>query len=325
MQPQSRDTASAARTCLLLLAVGALIGLIVCAVVALGVIDVLPEGDEPPPDQRGTVTTSTPLLLTVLDVGQGASVVVITPDGRTLVADSGRSAGRAEDYIIPYLRDHGVERIDYLVVTNPDQDHIAGMPTILEQMPVGTWVDPVVPTTNQTYARSLDLVDELGIDVLQARNGGTLDLGPDVTARILAPEDPLLMDGSEPSHNDNSVVIQITHGDLKFLITGDIEADAEAALVERDEDDALQSDVLIVPHHGSRTSSTAEFLDAVSPSVAIIPVGFENQYGHPHDEVVQRLRFRSTRIYRTDLDGAIEVRSDGDQYQVTVLGTGEDR
>lgn len=322
---QNRDTASAARSCLFLLAVGAIISLIICAVVALGLIDVLPEGDAPPPDQRGTVTTTTPLLLTVLEVGQGASVVVITPDGRTLVADAGRSQTRAEEYIIPYLREHGVERIDYLVATNPDQDHIGGMPRILELMPIGTWVDPVVPTTNQTYARSLELVDELGIDVLSARNGGTLDLGPDVTARVLWPEEPLLMDGSEASHNDNSIVIQITHGDVTFLITGDIEENAEAALIERDEDETLQSDVLVVPHHGSRTSSSAEFLDAVSPSVAIIPVGFENQYGHPHDEVVQRLRFRSARIYRTDLDGAIEVRSDGDQYQITVLGTEDGR
>jgi competence protein ComEC len=321
MENQSRDTASAARTCLFLLAIFAVIGLIVCVVVALGLIDVLPEPDEPPADQRGTVTTSDSLLFSVLDVGQGACVVVITPDGRTLVADSGRSSTRTEEYIVPYLRDHGVERIDYLVATNPDQDHIGGMPRLLELIDVGTWVDPVVPTTNQTYARSLELVDEQGIDVLMARAGGTLDLGPDVSARILWPVDPLIMDGSEPSHNDNSVVIQITHGDVKFIIPGDIEAEAEEALVARDQDESLQSDVLVTAHHGSRTSSTAEFLDAVSPSVAIIPVGFENQYGHPHDEVIQRLRFRSIRTYRTDLDGTIEVRSDGDQYQVTALGT----
>jgi competence protein ComEC len=320
---QSRDTASAARSCLFLLAIGAAIALIACVFVALGLLDVLPDRDGPPPDQRGTVTTSDPLIFSVLDVGQGACVVVITPDGRTLVADVGRSLARVEEQIIPYLRDHGVERIDYLVATNPDQDHIGGMERMLELMPVGTWVDPVVPSTNQAYGRSLEMVAEQGIDVLRARAGETLDLGPDVEARILWPREPLLMDGGEPSRNDNSVVIQITHGDVKFIIPGDIEAEAEALLAESDEGDALQSDVLVTAHHGSRTSSTADFLDVVSPSVAVIPVGRDNQYGHPHDEVIQRLRFRSVRIYRTDTDGTVEIRSDGDQYQVTVLGTEE--
>jgi beta-lactamase superfamily II metal-dependent hydrolase len=322
---QSQDNASAARTCLILTAVALALVLIVCVVVALGFIVDLGDDDEgPPADQRGTVvadSTEPPLLFSVIDVGQGACVVVVTPDGRTLVADVGRSQERVRRVVIPYLRAQGVERIDYLVATNPDQDHIGGMPAILEEMEVGAWVDPVVETTNQTYAESLEMVASLGIEPIRARRGGTLDLGPTVTAEILWPVNPLMMDGSQESRNDNSIVIRITHGDIAFLITGDIESKAETALVEADDDDLLRADVMVVPHHGSNTSSTADFLDAISPTVAIIPVGLDNQYDHPRDEVLQRLRFRSIRIYRTDLDGTVEVRSDGEAYQVQPLGT----
>jgi competence protein ComEC len=129
------------------------------------------------------------------------------------------------------------------------------------------------------------------------------------------------MDGSEVSRNDNSVVIHVQYGDVSFLIPGDIEDDAEELLVEQDDDEGLRSTIYVTPHHGSRTSSTAEFLDAVSPEVALIPVGLDNQYGHPHDEVVQRLRFRGIEIYRTDLDGTIEVTTDGRGYSVETLGT----
>ena len=322
---QSQDNASAARTCLILSAVAMVLVLIVCVVVALGfVVDLGNDDDGPPPDQRGTVVADDadpPLLFTVIDIGQGACVVVISPDGRTLVADAGRSQARVRERVIPYLRDHGVERIDYLVTTNPDQDHIGGMPALLQAFEVGAWVDPVVSTTNQTYAESLEMVDSLGIEPIRARRGGMLDLGPSVTAEILWPVDPLMMDGSQESRNDNSIVIRITHGGVAFLITGDIEDDGEEALVEADDDDLLRADVMVVPHHGSNTSSTADFLDAISPTVAIIPVGLDNQYDHPRDEVIQRLRFRSIRIYRTDLDGTVEVRSDGEAYQVEVFGT----
>ena len=321
---QSQDNASAARTCLILTAIGAAFALVACVVVGLGFFIDFDTGDPRPEDQRGTVvpeSTEPPLLFSVIDVGQGACVVVVTPDGRTLVADVGRSQERVRRVVIPYLREQGVERIDYLVATNPDQDHIGGMPAILEEMEVGAWVDPVVATTNQTYAESLELVDSLGIEAIRARRGMTLDMGPEIMAEILWPVDPLMLDGTTESRNDNSIVIRITYGDVSFLISGDVEEPAEQALVDADDDEQLRADVMTVPHHGSRTSSTAGFLDAISPTVAIIPVGLDNQYGHPHDEAVQRLRFRSIRVYRTDLDGTVEVRSNGDEYQVQVVGT----
>jgi competence protein ComEC len=326
---QSRDNASAARSCLFLAGIGAAIALIVCVVLVLTVapIDLLPREPTRPPDQRGTVVVSDAgagaLTFAVMDVGQGMCIVVISPDGRTMVVDAGRSQQRIERTLLPYLRDNGVTTIDYLVLSHPDQDHVGGMPKILEEIPVGIWVDPVIETTNQTYGRSLELVLEKGITPMRARRGETLDLGPSVSAEILWPVDPLLMSGSQVNSNENSVVIQITYGNIRFLITGDLESRGETALIALETNEDLRSDVLVVGHHGSRTSSTAEFLDTVSPNVALIPVGLDNQYGHPHDEVVQRLRFRAIQIYRTDLDGTIEIISDGESYQVTRLGVAQ--
>lgn len=317
-----RDNASAARSCLFILVIGAALVLIACVITLLGVapVDILPEPTPRAEDQRGTVTSGESLTMAVLDVGQGAAVLIITPDGRTLLADSGRSGSRVEEAILPYLDERNIDRIDYLVATNPDQDHIGGMPTLLESIEVGAWVDPVVPSTNQAYARSLEMVEQIGVTPIEARRGDEIDLGERVTVDILWPADPLLMDGSEVSRNDNSIVLRITYGDVSFLIPGDIEENAEQALVEMETNEELKSDVLVIPHHGSRTSSTADFLDVVDPEVAIIPVGVDNQYGHPHDEVIQRLTFRDIDIYRTDIDGTVEVTTDGDNYRIERLG-----
>ena len=322
MSMESRDNASAARTCLIVLSIVALLIVVALSLFVLRVapVDVLPDKATPPPDRQGAVASERPLTFTVMDVGQGLSVVVVTPDGRALVADGGRSRERMQQRVIPYLRGLGVERIDYVVVTNPDQDHIAGLEQLLNVMPVGTWVDPVVPTTNQAYARELELVQAKGITPLKARRGGTLDLGPDVRVDILWPVEPLMLDGSAPSSNNNSVVLKLTYRNVSFIISGDVEAPAEQRLVELGAGGQLRADVLVVAHHGSKTSSSAAWLDAVQPSAALIGVGLNNQYGHPHNEVLQRLRFRGIDVYRTDLDGTIEVTSDGNNYQVRRLG-----
>lgn len=319
----SRDNVSAARTCLAVLAIGAVFMLIACGVLLLGLapLDILDEPATQPPDRSGTVAAGAQLTVAVLDVGQGQSVAVITPDGRAMLIDAGRSGDRMEETVIPYLHAHGVEELDYIVISHPDQDHIGGFPRLLENMPVRALVDPVIPNTNQTYAQLLEMALELGVEGIQARRGDTLDLGQTVEIDVLWPTAEYIAQSGEDERNDNSIVLKIQYGDVSILIPGDAEAGAEVQLIELDEDDALQSDILVVGHHGSNTSSTAEFLDAVDPTVAVISAGFENQYGHPHDEVMQRLRFRGITVYRTDLEGTIEILSDGETFQVTPLGT----
>lgn len=323
------ENASAARTCLAASGVIAVLTLIICTIVFLTLLpyDVLPQPPTQPPDRRGTVEATGPTLtFAVMDVSQGMSVVVVAPDGTSLVYDAGRSGDRIENIVIPYLHELGVTEIDYLVISHPDQDHIGGMPRLLDRMTVHNIVDPVIPTSNQTYQHVLERVLDYGINPIRARAGLELDLGPGVTAQFIWPVEPFIERSGEPNTNENSAVLQIRHGNVVFLLTGDLEFEGEAALLQRLTNDDLQSDVLVVGHHGSRTSSSAEFLDAVKPSVALIPVGFNNPYGHPHDEVVQRLRFRGIVIHRTDLDGTVEIVSDGEHYLITLdrtSGNGE--
>lgn len=321
------ENASAARTCLAVLAVGAVLSLVLCVIAFLtfAPLDIISEPATQPPDRRGTVEeTTASTIVAVMDVGQGASVVVIAPDGTTMVVDAGASGDRVEAIVIPYLEENGVTEIDYLVATHPHQDHIGGMPRLLDRMPVLNFVDPAIPTTNQTYGHTLERVMEYDVNPILARKGGTLDMGSEVQAELLWPREPFLIDEGEPAINDNSMVVKVTMGDVSFLITGDIEQPAEELIVESTTNDDLQSDVLVVPHHGSSSSSTAELLDTVSPSVAVIPVGLNNQYGHPHDESMQRLRFRGISVHRTDLDGTVEIITDGEQYTVNLDRTGPD-
>lgn len=319
----SRDNMSAARTCLAVLAIGGVFLLIACGVLLLGLLpfNILDEPATQPPDRTGTVQAANPFMVAVLDVGQGQSVVVITPDGQAMLIDGGISGDRMENAIIPYLQEHGVEELQYVVISHPHQDHIGGLPRLLENMPVQAMVDPVIPSTNQTYAQILETALDMDIEGIQARRGDTLDLGPTVQVDVLWPTSAYVDESGADNPNDSSVVLKVQYGEVSIIIPGDAERGAERQMVELDENDQLQADILVAGHHGSNTSSTAEFLDAVDPTVAIISNGLDNEYGHPHDEVLQRLRFRGITVYRTDLEGTIEIVSDGESFQVTPLGT----
>lgn len=321
---RDRDNASAARSCLVILVIAALLLLIGCVVVAIGLLPIR-GGDRSatPTDTQVVGHDAGPLTFALLDVGQGLSAAVVTPDGRAMVIDGGRSADRVRTELLPFLRDHGVGRLDYVVMTHPDQDHVGGLPTLLEAMPVNAWVDPVVPTTNQSYERALTLVADKGIEPIRARRGMSLDLGPGVGVEILWPIDSPALDSGAQSDNNSSVVVKITWGDVSFLVTGDAETPAERQMVDLEQDEDLRSTFLVVGHHGSSSSTSAVFLDTVSPEVALIPVGLNNQYGHPSDQVIQRLRMRNIPIYRTDLDGRIVVTTDGSSYDIqTASDTG---
>ena len=318
------DRSRSSRGTLLAVAGVVAVTLIIACILAAMALSIVPTpefGDDATRESASVEQTAGDggALVTVFDVGQGQAVAVITPDGHAALIDSGRSQTRIEEEIVPYLHAHGVDALDYLILSHPDQDHVGGMPRVLELLPVGTWVDPAIPTTNQTYAQTLEMILEAGISATLARRGERFELGPGVELELLWPVDPLLTSGDEPDSNENSAVVRIRIGDVVVLDPGDLERGGEAELVERD-GDGLQADILIVGHHGSKSSSTADFLDAVDGDVAIISSGLNNQYGHPHDEVLQRLRFRDYDIYRTDLDGTLEITSDGTDYSIAALG-----
>jgi competence protein ComEC len=238
--------------------------------------------------------------ITTLDVGQGLAVLVRTAN-RALLYDTGPAFGTEADsgerVIAPYLRATGVERLDALIVTHNDIDHAGGAASVIENFEVDALLS------------SLSAGHPLLGSVAGAQRcaAGTAWEWDGVRFAILHPS------GAEArarKSNDLSCVLKVSAGGRSMLLTGDIEKPAEAELLMRDADE-LAADVLLVPHHGSRTSSTAEFLAAVGASAAVIPVGYRNRFRHPNAEVLERLS--GLKLLRTDRDGAVIVKFTGGQ------------
>lgn len=232
-----------------------------------------------------------------------------------MLVDAGNSSDDASRVVIPFLREHGVNSLDYLLLTHPDQDHVGGMPALLEQLPVGTFLDSRQETTNRTYLRTLELLASKGVPARTLRQGrAPPDLGPEVQVQVLWPPDPLL-DGRAASTNNNSVVLRIRYNVVAVLLPGDIEREAEERLVSTAGD--LSSQIMKAPHHGSRTSSSETLLRAVRPEVVVISAGRNNRFGHPHPETLGRLEAHGIVIHRTDINGTVIITSDGNRYTVT--------
>jgi competence protein ComEC len=255
---------------------------------AAGVALMLPAVALPPP-----APAPGQAWIVTLDVGQGLAVLVRTAN-RALLYDAGPALGADADsgerIIAPYLRAAGVERLDALIVTHNDNDHAGGAASVVENFEV------------DALLTSLPAGHPLLGSVAGARRcaAGEAWEWDGVHFGILHPGSA---EARAKKSNDLSCVLKVTAGGRSMLLTGDIEKPAEAEMLKRDMA-ALASDVLLVPHHGSRTSSTAEFLAAVGASAAVIPVGYRNRFGHPNADVLQRL---NATLYRTDLEGAVTV------------------
>jgi competence protein ComEC len=255
------------------------------------------------------------LELTAIDVGQGDSLLVVFPEGRRMVIDGGGvlQFGRAgapprrrsnldtgEDVVSPYLWSRGIQRIDILVATHAHEDHTGGLLAILENFhPRELWVGANPPTALLRRAA------ERNIPVTQKHASAPFDYGG-ANIEVLSPPEGYA--AAKPGNND-SLALRIVYGANSFLLTGDLEAVMERRLLS--DGRVAHADVLKVGHHGSKTSTSPDFLEAVSPSVAVISAGFENSFGHPHRDVVARLGAGHAAILRTDRDGLVTVRSDG--------------
>ncbi|HEX2923299.1 MAG TPA: ComEC/Rec2 family competence protein [Chloroflexota bacterium] len=266
--------------------------------------------------RSGATPGDTGLLLAVLDVGQADSIFLRSPSGRTMLVDAGNEKSDTEKVILPFLARLGVSKLDYLVLTHPDQDHVGGMPYLLDSVPVGAFVDSVQPKiTNQAYSQTLQRVQGKGVTPIKARRGqAELDLGTGIQTQILEPEDPLFSKVDSLTNN-NGVVLRITYGTVSTLLTGDLGKEGEERLLSHKED--IQSQILKIGHHGSESSSTNAFLEAVNPEVGLISVGSGNSYGHPHRPTLQRLERHKVTVYRTDQNGTIQLRIDGRGYTVS--------
>ncbi|MDR7568277.1 MAG: DNA internalization-related competence protein ComEC/Rec2 [Armatimonadota bacterium] len=243
------------------------------------------------------------LRVVFLDVGSGDSIVVRGPWGRTLVVDGGPD-GRA---LVRFLEREGVRRVEVVILSHPHADHVAGLLPLLENFAVSAVVDAGYPHPAPPYQEFLRAVRRRGIAYRQARRGMTVWISEDVVARVLWPEDRFI--GGRSPVNENSVVIRLRYRERSVLLPGDVEENAEAALVRSGED--LRADVLKIPHQGSRTSSTEEFLREIAPRIAVLSVGARNPFGHPHPQILRRYVRLGVRMYRTDEDGAVTVITDG--------------
>ncbi len=247
------------------------------------------------------------LLVHFIDVGQGDSIFVEFRD-KTMLIDAGeRQMGTR---VVGYLQECGVERLDVVVATHAHSDHIGGLRDVISAFPVDRFIDAGQPHPTVTYERLLAQVEDLGIPYTVAVRGQTITLDPDLEILI---ENP----GLQPlgDANEDSVVLKVTYRGISYLLTGDAGRPAEEGMAEAGLD--LDADVLKVGHHASRYASSAGFLDAVSPAISVISVGEGNDYGHPHEEVLDRLHAVGSRIYRTDHDGTVVVATDGRALAVT--------
>jgi len=265
-------------------------------------------GTDPGKD-TGDLTPSAPtsgLKVHFIDVGQGDSIFVQTKTKNILI-----DAGERGSTIVNYLHNLGVTEIDLILSTHPHADHIGGLIEVLQSFPVKEVIDPGVPHTTKTFETYLTLIDEKEIKFTEGRAGLSRTLEPEIYMEILHPASP-----SETNLNDASLVTRIICGQIAFLLTGDIEIEAEKEILGRKS--TLGSTVLKIAHHGSRTSTSYAFLQAVNPEVAVIMAGSSNTYGHPHAEILQRLTEAKVKIYRTDLHGTIVITTDGQDYDINI-------
>jgi len=240
-----------------------------------------------------------------IDVGQGDSALIITQESYVLI-DSGEWAYYAT--VLNYLQSQDVHRLDYIIATHPHSDHIGSMSYIVSELDVRRIIKPqitdeLIPVTG-AYLRLLDAIEANNVEIIWAVPGDIFGLCDNSTLEILGP----LRDYDRL--NDYSVVSRFTYFGSSFLFTGDIERTAESDLADYA---YIRADVLHVAHHGSATSGTAKFLNAVAGSHAVISVGSPNSYNHPRQEVLDRLTNRDYLIYRTDRHGHIvfDVTSEG--------------
>ncbi|MBP3918790.1 MAG: MBL fold metallo-hydrolase [Clostridia bacterium] len=238
-----------------------------------------------------------------IDVGQGDAAYVELPTGETILIDAGPNS--SENQLLAYLDTCNADVIDYAVFTHPHEDHIGGADKVLQKYKVKNVLLPSADSTTTTYERMLDAILESGATTLFAQVGDRYTLG-EATFTILGPATD-----TYDNLNDASIVLRLDYKDISFLFTGDAEKSSEKAIIEAVGTKALDADVLKSGHHGSSTSSGKVFLDAVTPSVAVISCGVNNDYGHPHTETMTEYQARDMKIFRTDQLGSIRIYTDG--------------
>ena len=264
---------------------------------------------QPPQNNSGIETTQPSaeenFQMHFIDVGQALSVLVEC-DGQFMLYDGGNVDDGS--LVVSYLQNQGVEELQYVFCSHAHEDHVGGLAAALAYFPANHVYSPVTEAGTKCFQDFVKYTQQQGLQVEVPAVGTVWPLGS-ATVTLLGPVKQY------DETNDTSLVLRIDYGSTSFLLTGDMESDAERDLVESGAN--LKADVLQVGHHGSSTSSSYIFLNAVLPEMGIISCGVNNKYGHPHEETLSILRDAGVDVYRTDLMGTITIGSDGANYTVS--------
>ena len=243
------------------------------------------------------------LVIHFIDVGQADSILAQLPGGQNILIDAGNNADA--DLVVNYLLRQGINQLDHVIGTHPHEDHIGGLDAVIETFDTGKVYLPRVSHNTKTYEDVLLAIKNKGLKVTEAKTGIKLDTVSGVDAVFLAPGK-----SSYDGFNNYSAVLKVTYGSTSFLFTGDAEAESEQEMLLSSWQNP-KADVLKVGHHGSHSSTTAAFLDIVSPDYAVISAGKDNDYGHPHAQTLAKLAAAGVQVFRTDRQGTIVATSDG--------------
>lgn len=265
------------------------------------------------------------LEVSVLDVGQGDSIFVVSPRGHTLLIDGGGAflgfpghpehgaSDPGEEAVSPYLWSRGFKHINVVALTHAHQDHIGGLQAVLDNFRVGTlWIGRDVSAPS--LARLEETASRDHIPIVHESRGAPFPWDG-VTSEILWPQEASQDATALPKNND-SLVLHLRYRERSVLLPGDAEKQAERQMLAEDDPGDLRADILKVGHHGSKNSSTREFLAAVAPRIAVISDGADNPYGHPSPDLLERLQEIHARILRTDENGAVHILTDGKSIEV---------
>ena len=257
------------------------------------------------------------LTVKVLNIGQGDSILIQTGEKTVLVDTSDvdeRDKLRAE------LKKADVKKIDTIILTHPHADHIGGMDVVLDEYPVGMVYDNGMPSTSKLFLGYVKKLKEKKIERKGLVAGDRVDLGGGAVFEVLAPSAQLVKEGNVKGYkhdpNNESVVGRLVYGNFSMMLTGDAEKKEEQEILAAGS--SVQSTILKSGHHGSKTSSSADFLRAVRPEAALISCGVNNDYGHPHKETMKKYHALDIPVYVTAENGTITVTSDGKTYDISV-------
>lgn len=274
---------------------GSLFGVIVVAIVAV-IYYISGNVSRTQPQKDYTDVSHDDLVVRFIDVGQGDCEIIQLPDGTNIIIDGGPES--AQRSLLKEIDSYGIKKFDYVIATHPHEDHIGGLDEVIRKYDIGKVYLPKATSTSDAFFYMADIIKEKDIPALRAEAGVVMIDGEDVRAEFLAP-----VKDKYDDTNNYSAVLKLTYYGFDVLFTGDAEEESERNMMANGAD--LDAEVLKVGHHGSYTSSTERFIKKVSPDYAIIEVGEDNSYGHPHREILQRLE--GIPVYRTDVNGTITL------------------